>query len=110
MTKIDFVKKKSGVPADRIITREIVDELIISYPYAIRIADYILDRFGRSWWTARGTLAVTEVLNRGDAVELWADGIRYDGFLPSAPAMSFTIDQGRVEHLWNITALFLKDE
>lgn len=107
--KIDFVKKKSGVPSDRIITREIVDELIVSYSYVLRIADYILDRFGRAWWTASGSLAVTEIFNRGDVVEFWADGIRYEGFLPSHPAMSFAVTQGRVEQLWNVTALFLKN-
>lgn len=108
--KIDLIKKMSGIPADRIITREIVDELIVSYPYAIRICDYILDRFGRPWWTASGSIAVTEVLNRGDDVEFWADGVRYDGFLPSHPAMSYTLTQGRVEQLWAVTVLFLQDE
>lgn len=110
MIKIDLIKKLPGIPAARIIKKEIVDERIISYPYALRICDYVLDSLGRPWRPAQGSLPCVEMLNRMDDVEFWADGVRYEGFLPSHPSMSFDIYQGQVAQLWSVTVLFLKDD
>ena len=51
---IDYTKKLSGVPENSHVIKEIVDEKIISKPYAMRIADYILDAVGIKWWRLQG--------------------------------------------------------
>ena len=107
---ITYIKKLPGVPADRIVIKKIVDEQILSKSYAMRIADYILDFYGRKWWTAQGQMAATEMLYQFDDVEFWADGVRYEGFLPFQPDLSYNITQGKVDLLWSVTVLFLKDE
>ena len=80
MIKIDYIKALPGIPADKVIRQDIIDQKIISRPYVKRIADYILDSKGRAWWIAQGTLPATEMLNQFDVVEFWADGVRYEGF------------------------------
>lgn len=107
---ITYIKKLPGVPDDRIVIKKIVDEQIQSKPYAIRIADYILDAEGQKWWRMQGTMAASEMLYRDDDVEFWIDSVRYEGFLLDHPDLKATFRQGEARLLFNIDVLFLKDE
>ena len=108
--KIDISKKLGGTPDDLVILRAITDEKIISYPYAWRIVNYVLDSQGRPWWTVQGRLAATEPINRFDKIEFFADGERYDGFIAEHPVASGNFSQGVATQTWDVTILFLKDE
>lgn len=107
---IAYIKKLPGIPAGRIVTKEIIDEKIISKPYAIRIAGYILDAEGRKWWRMQGDLAATEMLYKDDPVEFWVDGVRYTGFLADHPSLKASFGQGAASKIFNIEGLFLKNE
>lgn len=110
MSKIDITKKLTGIPDDRIISKEIVDEKIISHPYAWRIINYILDTQGRAWWTVQGQMAATEPLNRFDKVEFFLDGENYEGFLAEHPVSKGSFSHGSATQTWDVTILFLNDE
>ena len=106
---INYTKKLSGVPADRIVIKEIVDEKILSKLYAMRIARYILDAEGYKWWRMQGTMAATEMLYKDDPVEFWVDGVHYEGFLTDHPPLKATFRQGEAALVFNVDVLFLKD-
>lgn len=93
---------------DRVIQQDIVDQKIINRPYATRIVDFVLDSKGRAWWIAQGTLPATVMLNQFDTVEFWADGVRYEGFLPAHPQGQFIRSQGSTSMTWAVTVWFLK--
>lgn len=107
---INYTKKKSGVPADKIVIKKIIDEKIISKPYAMRIADYILDTEGHKWWRMQATMAATEMLYKDEGVEFWVDGVRYEGFLVDHPDLKAMFRQGKAALSFNVDVLFLKDE
>ena len=107
---INYIKKLPGVPDDRIFIKEIVDKKILSKPYAIRIANYILDRYGRKWWVMQGKMAATDMLYQFDDVEFWLDGVRYQGFLTDHPELNFSIKLGESFLIFQIEGHFLKDE
>ena len=105
---INYIKKLAGVPADRILIKEIVDEKIISKPYAMRIADYILDRYGLKLWRMQGLMAATDMLYKDDDIEFWVDGVHYDGFLVDHPTLKGKFGQGQASLVFNVDILFLK--
>jgi len=107
---INFIKKLSGVPADRILIKEIVDEKIISRPYTMRIAEYILDKEGNKWSGVRGVMAATELLYKDQDIQFWLDGVRYDGFLADHPDLKVSFRQKEAALLFDVEVLFLKDE
>lgn len=107
MIKIDIVKIVPGTPDDKIIAKEIIDENIINYPYALRICNYIIESQGQKWWKATGTTAATEIINRGDSVEFISDNTIYNGFIPIHPSFNYNISQGKVSMTWNVTIWFL---
>lgn len=109
MNKIDITKKIPGIPADKIISMEIVDEKVVSSQYAWRIVQYIIDARGRAWWTVQGTMTAVEPLNRFDKVEFFADGQRYEGFLTEHPVLQGSFSQGAATQTWDVTISFLKD-
>lgn len=107
---INYIKKLSGVPEDQHVIKEIVDEKILSKPYAMRIADYILDTEGHKWWSLQGTLAATEMLYKDDDVRFWIDGQQYEGFLADHPVLKATFQQGQASLLFNVEIFFLRDD
>ena len=107
---INYIKKLSGVPEDQHIIKEIIDEKIISKPYAMRIADYFLDRYGNKWSIEQGTMAATELLYKDDAVEFWKDGKHYEGFLLDHPVLKGTFQQGSAALLFNVEIFYLRDD
>lgn len=106
---ITYSKKLSGVPAERIVIKEIVDEKILSKLYAMRIAQYILDSECYKWWRMQGNMAATEMLYKNDDVEFWIDGARYEGFLADHPPLNGTFRQGEASLVFTVDVLFLKD-
>ena len=107
---INYSKQLSGIPEEKYVIKEIVDEKILSKPYAMRIADYILDAEGLKWWSLQGTMAATEMLYKDDDVRFWIDGRQYDGFLADHPPLKGTFGQGQASLLFNVEILFLRDD
>lgn len=107
---INYIKKMSGVPVDRILIKEIVDEKILSKPYAMRVADYILDTEGNKWSGVRGTVAATEMLYKDQDIQFWLDGVRYDGFLADHPNLKVFFGQGEAALLFDVDVLFFKQD
>lgn len=107
---ITLIKKLPGIPADQVSVKEIIDEKIISKAYAMRIADYVLDAYGRKWWRMQGTMAATEMLYKDDSVEFWSDGVRYEGLLLDHPDLKGSFGQGTASLIFNIEGIFLKNE
>jgi hypothetical protein len=107
---INYIKKLSGVPEGHHVIKEIVDEKILSKPYAMRIAEYILDTEGHKWWSLQGIMAATEILYKDDDVRFWIDGQQYEGFLADHPVLKATFQHGQASLLFNVEILFLRDE
>jgi len=105
---INYIKKLAGVPEGQHIIKEIVDEKIVSKPYAMRIANYILDTEGQKLWRMQGTMAATEMLYKDDAVQFWIDGQQCEGFLADHPALKGTFQQGQASLVFNVDVLFLR--
>ncbi len=108
MANINIIRKLSGIPAEELITKEVVDELIVSPQIAEGRAQYILDRQGRKWFVLAATTQATVMLNRLDVIEFWLDGEREIGFFPSHPHGRKQISQGKSSMSWDMTILFLE--
>lgn len=107
MVSINITKRIAGIPEDKLVEREIIDELIASLQVANGRAKFMLDRDGRPWSTVTASTPATQQLNRLDRVEFYIDGARKIGFLPFNPSGKMSISQGKISQTWELTMMYL---